>query len=44
MAAEPSGPREQVLSNAKAHGTMLLDRDNDVGRALVDWLRRSLLS
>jgi alpha-beta hydrolase superfamily lysophospholipase len=44
MAAEPSGPREQVLSNAKAHGTVLLDRDNDVGRALVDWLRRSLLS
>lgn len=44
MAAEPSGPREQVLSNARAHGTVLLDRDGDVGRALVDWLRRSLLS
>lgn len=44
MAAEPSGPREQVLSNARAHGTVLLDRDDDVGRALVDWLRRSLLS
>ena len=43
MAAEPSGPREQVLSNARAHGTVLLDRDGDVGRALVDWLRRSLL-
>jgi alpha-beta hydrolase superfamily lysophospholipase len=44
MAAEPSGPREQVLSNARAHGTVLLDRDGDVGRALMDWLRRSLLS
>lgn len=44
MAAEPSGPREQVISNAVAHGTVLLDRDGEVGRALVDWLRRSLLS
>jgi alpha-beta hydrolase superfamily lysophospholipase len=44
MAAEPSGPREQLVSNAVAHGTLLLDRDPDVGRALVDWLRRSLLS
>lgn len=44
FAAEPSGPREQVISNAVAHGTALLERDADVGRALVDWLRRSLLS
>jgi len=44
MAAEPSGPREQVVSSAAAHGTPLLDRDPDVARALVDWLRRSLLS
>lgn len=44
MAAEPSGPREQHLSSAVAHGTALLDRDNDVARSLVDWLRRSLLS
>ena len=44
MAAEPSGPREQVVSNAVAHGTLLLDRDPDLARALVDWLRRSLLS
>lgn len=44
MAAEPSGPREQLVSSAAAHGTVLLDRDADVGRALVDWLRRSLLS
>lgn len=44
MAAEPSGAREQVVSSAVAHGTVLLERDGDVGRALVDWLRRSLLS
>ena len=44
FAAETSGPREQMVSGAKAHGTMLLDRDGDVERGLVDWLRRSLLS
>lgn len=44
IAAEPSGPREQHVSSAVAHGTALLDRDNDVARSLVDWLRRSLLS
>ena len=44
FAAEPSGPREQMISNSVAHGTALLERDADVGRALVDWLRRSLLS
>ena len=44
IAAEPSGPREQHVSSAVAHGTALLDRDNDVARVLVDWLRRSLLS
>ena len=36
--------REQHVSSAVAHGTALLDRDNDVARVLVDWLRRSLLS
>jgi pyridoxine 5-phosphate synthase len=44
FAAEGSGPREQHVSSAAAHGTQLLDRDGDVGRALVDWLRRSLVS
>jgi alpha-beta hydrolase superfamily lysophospholipase len=44
FAAESSGPREQHLSSVAAHGTQLLDRDGNVGRALVDWLRRSLLS
>jgi alpha-beta hydrolase superfamily lysophospholipase len=44
FAAESSGPREQHVSTAVAHGTMLLDRDADVSRTLVDWLRRTLLS
>ena len=44
FAAENSGPREQLISDAAAHGTALLERDPEVGRALVDWLRRSLLS
>jgi pyridoxine 5-phosphate synthase len=44
FAADTSGPREQLVSTAAAHGTMLLERDGEVGRALVDWLRRSLLS
>lgn len=44
FAAEPSGPREQHLSSVAAHGTQLLDRDGEVARALVDWLRRSLVS
>ena len=44
FAAETSGPREQMVSTAAAHGTLLLERDGEVGRALVDWLRRSLLS
>jgi len=44
FAAEPSGPREQHVSTNVAHGTALLDRDADVSRSLVDWLRRTLLS
>ena len=44
IAAEPSGPREQHVSSAVAHGTVLLERDADLARTLVDWLRRSLLS
>ncbi len=43
FANEPSGPREQLVSSATGHGTALLGADSDVGRALVDWLRRSLL-
>jgi pyridoxine 5-phosphate synthase len=44
IAAEPSGSREQHVSTVLGHGTALLDRDPEVGRALVDWLRRALIS
>jgi len=44
IAAEPSGAREQHVVTGMAHGTTLLDRDPDLGRMLVDWLRRSLIS
>ena len=44
FAADTTGPREQVISTTAAHGTALLERDPEVGRALLDWLRRSLLS
>ena len=44
IAAEPSGAREQHVSSVLAHGTVLLDKDGDLARSLVDWLRRSLLS
>jgi len=43
LTSDTSGPREQRLSSRKAHGTMLLD-DDEIGRAMVDWLRRTLLS
>ncbi len=44
IAAEGSGPREQRLVEGRAHGTRMLGADAELGRALVDWLRRSLLS
>lgn len=39
-----TGAREQRLSAVAAHGTRLLDRDPEMTTALVDWLRRTLLS
>lgn len=44
FAAETSGTREQRLAEGVAHGTQLFTVDPDLGRALVDWLHRSLLS
>ena len=38
------GAREQQLSSARAHGTNLLINDPDLSRALVDWLKRTLIS
>jgi hypothetical protein len=37
------GTREVRLSDALAHGTVLLQRDPDLASALVDWFRRTLL-
>lgn len=36
--------RESRVSAVAAHGTQLLDRDPELAAALVDWLRRTLLS
>lgn len=36
--------REQRVSTVAAHGTRLLERDPETATALVDWLRRTLLS
>ena len=35
---------EQRLSGVRAHGTTLLSTDPELTRALVDWLRRTLIS
>ncbi|MEZ5418955.1 MAG: alpha/beta fold hydrolase [Vicinamibacterales bacterium] len=44
LVAEGLPSREQRLSLVTAHGTLVLERDPDVAAALVDWLRRTLLS
>lgn len=41
--AAGSGAREQRLSHVAAHGTNLLSSDPDLARALMDWLRRTLI-
>jgi dienelactone hydrolase len=38
-----TGSREVRLSDALAHGTVLLQRDPDLVAALVDWFRKTLL-
>ena len=35
--------REQALSPVRGHGTTLLNADPDLARALLDWLRRTLI-
>lgn len=44
MVSEQASTRDQRISPVAAHGSQLLDRDPDVATALVDWLRRTLLS
>jgi dienelactone hydrolase len=43
LAALGPGTREVRLSDALAHGTVLLQRDPDLISALVDWFRKTLL-
>jgi dienelactone hydrolase len=43
LATLGAGTREVRLSDALAHGTVLLQRDPDLVSALVDWFRRTLL-
>ena len=44
LTGENQPAREQRISTLAAHGSHLVDRDPDVAAALVDWLRRTLLS
>jgi dienelactone hydrolase len=41
--AGEGGAREQRLSSVRGHGTALFSADQDLARALVDWLRRTLI-
>jgi alpha-beta hydrolase superfamily lysophospholipase len=36
------GAREAYILSRAGHGTMMLDRDHDLARRLVDWFRRTL--
>ena len=42
LAKDPPGTRETRFSDMTAHGTMLLARDADMVRALVEWFQRTL--
>ena len=37
------GTREVLILNHAGHGTVMLGRDSDLARTLVDWFRRTLL-
>jgi dienelactone hydrolase len=37
-----AGTRELLVLNHAGHGTVMLSRDSDLARALVDWFRRTL--
>jgi pimeloyl-ACP methyl ester carboxylesterase len=37
------GVRELLILNGAGHGTVMLGRDSDLGRRLVDWFHRTLL-
>lgn len=43
LATLGGGPRETRTPENAGHGTTMLDRDRDLGQALVDWFQRTLL-
>jgi len=42
LAQDASGTREVRWSSVPAHGTVLLARDGDLVRLLVEWFQRTL--
>jgi dienelactone hydrolase len=44
LAQEAPGPREIRWSETTAHGTVLLSREPDLVRALVEWFQRTLVN
>ena len=42
LAKDPPGTRETRISETTAHGTVLLARDPDLVRALVEWFQATL--
>jgi dienelactone hydrolase len=42
LTQDAQGPREQRWSTIPAHGTLLLQRDVDMMRALVEWFQQTL--
>jgi alpha-beta hydrolase superfamily lysophospholipase len=42
LSAQPPGPREVQWAETAAHGTILLAREPDLARSLVEWFRRTL--
>jgi len=42
LAKAGPGLRETILLSAAGHGTVMLGRDSDLSRRLVDWFRRTL--
>jgi acetyl esterase/lipase len=42
LAQDAPGPREQRWSTIPAHGTLLLQRDADMVRSLVEWFQQAL--
>ena len=44
LAKDPPGVRDTRLAETAAHGTVLLARDADLVKALVEWFQRTLLN